>query len=101
MLTLLLTLVLTLSVGYVTLASTIGIGATEGFQAEIGTYVTPSDYDDNLFITGYFGLDEKTQFSLKYATDSKDITLGARYAFAENMAVTLDFCMPDAEEADD
>lgn len=100
-LVLLMALVLTLSVGYVTLASTIGIGATEGFQAEIGTYVAPSDYDDNVFITGCYGLNEKTQFSLEYATDSKDITLGARYVFAENMAITLNFYMPDAEDADD
>lgn len=100
LLVLILTLAMILSVGYVTLASTIGIGATEGFQAEVGTYAAPSDYDDNVYLTGYYGLNEKTLFSLGYATDSKDMTLGARYAFAENMAVTLDYLIPDAEDAD-
>lgn len=100
LLVLILTLVMILSVGYVTLASTIGIGATEGFQAEVGTYVAPSDYDDNVYLTGYYGLNEKTLFSLGYATDSKDLTLGARYAFAKNMAVTLDYLIPDTEDVD-
>lgn len=101
LLILLMALVMTLSVGYVTLASTIGIGATEGFQAEVYTCVDPSDYDDNVYVVGYYGLDEKTLFSLEYATDSKDIKLGARYAFAENMAITLNYLMPDAKDADD
>lgn len=101
LLVLTLTLVLTISFGYVTLASTIGIGATEGFQVEVGTVVDPSDYTDDIDITAYYGLNEKTQFSLSYATDCKDISFGARYAFAKNMAVTLDFLMPDAEDADD
>lgn len=100
LLVLILTLAMILSVGYVTLASTIGIGATEGFQAEVGTYVAPSNYDDNVYLTGYYGLNKKTLFSVGYATDSKDITLGARYAFAENMAVTLDYLIPDAEDND-
>lgn len=100
LLVLILTLAMILSVGYVTLASTIGIGATEGFQAEVGAYAAPSDYDDNVDLTGYYGLNEKTLFSLGYATDSKDLTLGARYAFAKNMAVTLDYLIPDAEDVD-
>jgi len=100
LLILLMALVMTLSVGYVTLASTIGIGATEGFQVEVGKIVSPSDADDNVYLTGYYGLDEKTLFYLDYASDSKDITLKARYAFAENMAATLYYYMPDAKNED-
>lgn len=96
-----LALVMTLSVGYVTLASTYGIGATEGFQVEVGKTISPSDADDNVYAIGYYGLNEKTQFAVKYASDDKDITLKARYAFADNMAVTFDYYIPDAEGYDD
>ncbi len=92
-------LVMTFAFGYVTMASTIGIGAGEGFSAEISNQIDPSE--DNIDVTGYYGLNEKTQFSLGYGTDSKDITLGARYAFNDNMAATLDYTMADAEEASD
>jgi len=92
-------LVLTFAFGYVTMASTIGIGANEGFAAEIKNQIEPSE--DEINVTGYYGLNEQTQFSLGYGTDSKDITLGARYAFADNMAVTLDHTMADAEDGID
>jgi opacity protein-like surface antigen len=92
-------LVMTFAFGYVTMAGTIGIGANEGFTAEIKKQIEPSE--DEIRINGYFGLNEQTQFSLGYGTDSKDITLGARYAFADNMAVTLDHTMADAEDAVD
>lgn len=92
-------LVMTLAFGYVTMASTIGIGANEGFAAEIKNQIEPSE--DEIDVTGYFGLNEQTQLSLGYGTDSKDITFGVRHAFADNMAVTLDHTMADAEEAAD
>lgn len=92
-------LVMTFAFGYVTMASTIGIGASEGFSLEIANQVDPSS--DEIDVTGYFGLNEKTQFSLGYGTDSKDITLGARYAFNNNMAATLDYTIADAEDASD
>lgn len=92
-------LVMTLAFGYVTMASTIGIGANEGFAAEIRNQIEPSE--DEIDVTGYYGLNKQTQLSLGYGTDSKDITLGVRYAFADNMAVTLDHTMADAEEAAD
>lgn len=88
---LLMALVMTLSVGYVTLASTIGIGATEGLTVELFKQIDPSD--DPMTITGYYGLNEQLQLSLGYTTKDKEddvdayITLGARYAFVENMAV--------------
>lgn len=92
-------LVMTLAFGYVTMASTIGIGAGEGFTFEISKQIDPSD--DNINVTGHYGLNEQTLLSLGYATDSKDISLGARYAFNENMAATLNYTMADAEEASD
>ncbi len=93
------TLVMTFAFGYVTMASTIGIGAGEGFSAEISNQIDPSE--DEIDVTGYYGLNKQTQLSIGYGTDSKDITLGARYAFNENMAATLDYTMADAEEASD
>lgn len=92
-------LVMTFAFGYVTMASTIGIGAGEGFSVEISNQIDPSE--DNIDVTGYYGLNEKTQFSLGYGTDSKDISLGARYAFNNNMAATLDYTVADAEDASD
>lgn len=91
-------LVMTLSVGYITLASTIGIGATEGYQVEVIKQIDPSD--DDILVTGYYGVNEQLQLSLGYYTDSKDLELGVRYAFDKNMAVTLDYVMPDDEDAD-
>ena len=91
LLVLLMALVMTLSVGYVTLASTIGIGATEGLTVELSKQIDPSD--DPITITGYYGLNEQLQLSFGYTTKDKEndvdayITLGARYAFVENMAV--------------
>lgn len=92
-------LVLTFAFGYVTMASTIGIGANEGFTAEIKNQIDPSE--DEIEVTGYYGLNKQTQLSLGYGTDSKNITLGGRYAFNDNMAATLDYTMADAEEATD
>lgn len=92
-------LVMILAFGYVTMASTIGIGANEGFAAEIKNQIEPSE--DEITVTGYYGLNEKTQLSVGYGTDSKDISLGVRYAFADNMAVTLDHTMFDAEGVPD
>lgn len=92
-------LVMTFAFGYVTMASTIGIGAGEGFSVEISNQIDPSE--DNIDVTGYYGLNEKTQFSLSYGTDSKDLTVGGRYAFNNNMAVTLDHTIADAEDASD
>lgn len=96
---LLLALVMTLSVGYATLASTIGFGATEGFQVELWKQIDPSV--DPMTITGYYGLNEKTLFYVKYTTEDKDnntdayATLGARYAFKENMAAYLEYADQD------
>lgn len=92
-------LVMTLAFGYVTMASTMGIGAGEGFSVEISNQIDPSS--DEINVTGYYGLNEQTQFSLGYGTDSKDITLGARYAFNNKMAATLDHTIADAENASD
>lgn len=92
-------LVMTFAFGYVTMASTIGIGSSEGFSAEISKQVDPSK--DNIDVTGYYGLNEKTQFSLSYGTDSKDITIGGRYAFNNNMAATLDYTIADAKGVSD
>lgn len=92
-------LVMTFAFGYVTMASTIGIGTSEGFSVEISNQIDPSL--DEINVTGHYGLNEKTQLSLGYGTDSNNITLGARYAFNENMAATLDYTMADAEEASD
>lgn len=92
-------LVMTFAFGYVTLASTIGIGASEGFTAEVVKTVDPSE--DNIDVTGYYGLNEQTQLSLGYGTDSKDISLGARFAFDKNMAATLNYTMADAEDGFD
>ncbi len=93
LLVLTLALVMTLSIGYVTLASTIGIGATEGFQVELFKQIDPSV--DPMTITGYYGLNEKLQLSLGYTTETEVTSLGARYAFKENMAVTFDYATSD------
>ncbi len=92
-------LVMTFAFGYVTMASTIGIGASEGFSAEISKQIDPSE--DNMLVTGFYGFNDQFQLSLGYNTDSKDIELGGRYAFDKNMAVTLDYTIADAEDASD
>ena len=92
-------LVMTFAFGYVTMASTIGIGANEGFSVEISNQIDPSE--DEIDVTGYYGLNEKTQFSLGYGTDSKDVTVGGRYAFNNNMAATLEHTIADDEDASD
>lgn len=92
-------LVMTFAFGYVTMASTIGIGANEGFSAEISNQIDPSE--DNMLVTGYYGFNNQLQVSLGYNTDSKDIELGGRYAFDKNMAATLDYTLADAEGASD
>ena len=95
LLVLTLALVLTLSVGYVTMASTIGIGATEGLTVELYKQIDPSV--DPVTITGYYGLNEQLQLSLGYTTKDKKnnddayLTLGARYAFVENIAVYFEY----------
>lgn len=93
-------LAMILTPGYTTLASTIGIGVSEGFSFEIGKYVAPSGNDD-IDISGYYGISKQLLFSVGYGTDSKDLNLGTRYAFTDNMAVTLDFIIPDADYQDD
>ena len=90
-------LAMILTFGYVTLASTIDIGVSEGFSFEIGKCVAPSGNDD-INITGFYGVSKQLQFNVDYGTDSKNMTLGTRYAFTDNMAVTLDFFMPDAKD---
>ncbi len=92
-------LVLTLAFGYVTMASTIGIGANEGLTVEVAKQVDPSE--DGMWLNGYYGVNNQLQLSLGYHTETKDKELGARYAFAENMAVTLNHTLADAEGASD
>ncbi len=92
-------LIMTLSVGYITLASTYGFEATEGFQIEVSKQIDPSE-DDNL-VTGYYGVNKQLQLSVGYHTDYEDIELGILYALADNMAVTLDHYMYDEEGSDD
>ncbi len=102
LLVLTLALVMTFAFGYVTLASTMGIGTTEGaVSVEVGTYVDPSDYTDEVDVTVYYGLNDQTLLYLGYGTDSEDIKLNVRYAFSENLAATLKYVLAGQEGDDD
>lgn len=95
-----LALVMTLSVGYVTLASTIGIGVSEGLSVELGKQLAPSG-DENIYFSGCYGVSKQLQLSMGYATDSKDMSIGTRYAFTDNIAITLDFDLTELKSEDD
>mgnify|MGYP001157632644 CR=1 FL=1 len=90
-------LVMTFAFGYVTMASTIGIGAGEGFSVEVVKQIDPSV--DPTTINGYFGVNEQLQLSLGYTTEIEAKNFGVRYAFADNMAVTFDYGMTDDADA--
>lgn len=101
LLVLTLALVMTLSFGYVTLASTMGIGSSEGAVfVEVGKLVQPSGIDETN-VTVFYGLNDSTLLYLGYGTDSGDIGLNVRYAFSENLAATLKYVLAGQEGDDD
>jgi len=96
---LLMALVLTLSVGYATLASTMGVNVSKGMSAYV-EYYDQKDYGWGPGIGFDWGINDKVKVGLLYefeGDDKEDLYNGTYYAFdvryelVENLALTLKY----------
>lgn len=72
-------------------ASTIPVNVEPGSSVTIAKQLRPTDPGYNL--TGNFGITEQILLNADYGTQSKTVTLGARYEIQENMALKATYAV--------
>jgi hypothetical protein len=68
-------------------ASTIGVGVEPGLSIEAYKQLSPTSNEIDFYVN--YGINEQSLIYIGYGTDVQYIYIGGRYAFNQNMALTL------------